>query len=348
MTPSVGQPEQRIFVIADLSGYTGYLVQGEDEEAPLIAGDLVETIVTRLASGFELAGIEGDAVFVHAPLAAMSGEHLLNAIGECHAAFQRRIESVRLATTCTCSACQRAPTLELKFFVHTGPAAIQRIAGREELAGRDVILVHRLMKDSAPATLGLQTYVLLTDAAVAALRIQPTPRLSRVVQTYEHFGDVVGWVGDPRSWAHGAEATLNAESPAVDLEVTLDAPPSAVWDLLTLPIERERWEGIERVEDLDPELPRGLGTRSRCIARRLATIEEIVDWRPISSMARRSRRGEHTITVRYDLEEDGSATQLRVRWYGPPDGAGPGGPTGRDEVATSVERLARVAATVSG
>ena len=36
---------RELLLIADLSGYTGYLAGGEPEEAPLIAGDLVETLV---------------------------------------------------------------------------------------------------------------------------------------------------------------------------------------------------------------------------------------------------------------------------------------------------------------
>ena len=51
--------DDRLLLIADLSGYTAYLVGGEAEEAPLIAGDLVETIVTHLTGDFEVAVQEG-------------------------------------------------------------------------------------------------------------------------------------------------------------------------------------------------------------------------------------------------------------------------------------------------
>ena len=163
------QPNSRsVLLIADLSGYTGYLLGSEPAEAPLIAGDLVQTIVDQLASDYELAGLEGDAVFVHAPLDRASGASVLAGIARCYGAFRRRMESLRQATTCTCKACQLAPDLDLKFFVHVGTAIRQQIAGRDELAGRDVILVHRLLKDSAPATIGLRSFVLLTEDAVGA------------------------------------------------------------------------------------------------------------------------------------------------------------------------------------
>jgi len=41
-------------VIADLTGYTAYLTGSEIEHAPVIAGDLLETIVGRLEPPFRL------------------------------------------------------------------------------------------------------------------------------------------------------------------------------------------------------------------------------------------------------------------------------------------------------
>jgi uncharacterized protein YndB with AHSA1/START domain len=335
--------DDRLLLIADLSGYTAYLVGGETEEAPLIAGDLVETIVTHLTADFEVAGLEGDAAFVHAPLDALDGPGLIDAIAGCHDAFRRRIESVRQATTCTCEACQRAPTLELKFFVHVGPVVRQRILGREELAGRDVILVHRLLKGSDPAERGLRSYALLTDATVKALGIDAEGLgLMRVSQEYEHFGEVVGWVGDPVAWL-SQSLPDDAASPSFDLERVIPEAAPVVWDLLTVPRLRERWEGIERIDEDVDDRERGLGTRSHCVARRLSTVEEIVDWRPPTAFARRMREGELAeAVVRYDLEATDGGTRLRLRWYGA-DGTAPRDGLER-EIGERIERLVGVAA----
>ena len=334
--------DDRLLLIADLSGYTAYLVGGEAEEAPLIAGDLVETIVTHLTSDFEVAGLEGDAAFVHAPLDALDGPRLIEAIAGCHDAFRRRIESVRQATTCTCEACQRAPTLELKFFVHVGPVARQRILGREELAGRDVILVHRLLKGSDPAERGLRSYALLTDATVAALGIDVAAvGLMRVSQEYEHFGEVVGWVGDPTAW-QARSLPDDGVPPSFEIDELIPGDAAMVWELLTVPGQRERWEGIERIDEESHGGERGVGTRSHCVARRLSTVEEIVDWRPPFAFARRMREGENAeAIVRYDLERQDDGTRLWLRWY-PAGGAAPRNGI-QDEVRRRVERLADVA-----
>src|SRR5688500_3105266 len=224
---------RHVLLIADLSGYTGYLVGSEPEEAPLIAADLVQTIVDHFAGDYELAGLEGDAVFVHAPLDGTSGESVLAGIASCYGAFRRRIESVRQATTCTCKACQLAPDLDLKFFVHVGTAVQQRIGGRDELAGRDVILVHRLLKDSAPATAGLRSYVLLTETAVQALGIEPEASgLDLVRQSYEHFGEITAYAGVPSDeWLVSIDGVVgDVAEPLVDIEREFAATPPALWE----------------------------------------------------------------------------------------------------------------------
>ena len=57
-------PRSGFLVIADLTGYTAYLSGSEIEHAPVIAGDLLETIVGRLEPPFRLAKFEGDAAFL--------------------------------------------------------------------------------------------------------------------------------------------------------------------------------------------------------------------------------------------------------------------------------------------
>jgi hypothetical protein len=309
-----------LLLIADLSGYTGYLAGGEPEEAPLIAGDLVETLVGSLVPPFELAGLEGDAAFLHIDPSRMNGEALLTAIAQTYDAFRRRVESLRLGTSCECSACQTVPQLDLKFFAHVGTVLRQRIAGRDELAGRDVILVHRLMKDSAPAQSGATSYALLTDAVIESLGIDPdTDGLVPVRQDYEHLGPVPGYVLDVRAaWEaarHDAPAAIDA--PVMEeARREIQATTPVVWELLTSPMGRQQWEGIETIEDLSPERPHGIGSMSRCVARHLTTLEEIIDWSPPRRLARRTELvGFGPAIVAYELQPLDVGTRLTVRWH---------------------------------
>ena len=309
-----------LLLIADLSGYTGYLANSEPEEAPLIAGDLVETVVASLVPPFRLAGLEGDAAFLHVDPTAMDGPGLLAAIGTTYEAFRHRVESLRLATSCECSACRTVPELDLKFFVHVGTVLHQRIAGRDELAGREVILVHRLMKDSAPAQSGATSYALITAAAIEALGIDPGDAGMRAVaQEYEHLGVVDAHVLDVRAeWERGhRRAPGPVEGPIVaEARVELPVVPAALWDLLTSARGRQSWEGIETVEALAPDAPTGVGSLSRCVARHLTTLEEIIDWRPPHGLARRTELpGVGPAVVTFALDPTAEGTSLTVRWH---------------------------------
>jgi hypothetical protein len=53
-------PRSGYLVLADLTGYTSYLSNSEIEHAPVIAGDLLETIVGRLEPPFGLAKLGRD------------------------------------------------------------------------------------------------------------------------------------------------------------------------------------------------------------------------------------------------------------------------------------------------
>ena len=143
-------PETGFLVIADLTGYTAYLSGSEIEHAPTIAGDLLETIVGRLEPPFRLAKFEGDAAFLFVEDGRADGSLLLDAIEAAYLAFRRRLRSIDQATTCDCNSCRLAPRLDLKLFVHHGAFVHGRIAGRDELAGPDVIVVHRLLRKRPP------------------------------------------------------------------------------------------------------------------------------------------------------------------------------------------------------
>lgn len=313
--------ERVCLLLADLSGYTAYLANAEPDHAPALAGDLVETVVRQLRPTFRLAKLEGDAAFLVAPLDRLDGPMLLDAIDATYDAFRRRIQSVTSATTCDCESCNRVPDLDLKFVVHAGGVMRHRVAGREELAGTDVIIAHRLLKADAPAAAGLTRYALLTDACALELHLDPAALGAiSAVERLEHLGEVAVHLIDleHRTAAEGRPWTPPRRAPLVDAELRLAAPPMAVWEQLTSPRLRPAWEGIDRVEEATVSGRRGVGTVSACVADRLASVEEILEWRPFAAFVRRaSVPGVGRLATRYELSGDEEETRLHVNWYGP-------------------------------
>src|SRR5262245_55313015 len=160
--------QKTCLLIADISGYTRYLAGVELDHAQDILADLIGTVVTALRPTFRLAKLEGDAAFTFAPAEKVDGTLLLDTIERCYFGFRRRRRDVRQATSCECNACVRIPDLNLKFVVHHGSVLRQKVAGRDELLGSDVIVVHRLLKNEVVERLQVPAYALFSQACIDA------------------------------------------------------------------------------------------------------------------------------------------------------------------------------------
>src|SRR4051794_35537096 len=240
-------PDPVCLLIADISGYTEYLSTVEIDHAQDILADLIGTVVTSLRPAFRLAKLEGDAAFCFAPAEKIDGSILLDTIEHCYFSFRRRRRDVRQATSCECNACVRIPTLNLKFVAHHGLALRQKMAGREELLGSDVIVVHRLLKNDIVEKLAIPAYAALTDKLVQHMGIDPAELGMREhSETYEHIGEFKIWVHDlERRWQQEEERRRVYVRPeqAIFSNVTaVDAPPQVVWEFLTTPGRRMQWQ----------------------------------------------------------------------------------------------------------
>jgi hypothetical protein len=168
--------ESACFVIADISGYTSFLAGVELDHAHDIIADVMDTVVRCLRPPFRLAKFEGDAAFFYAVSDKVDGSLLQDAIESAYFAFRKRLRNIKQATSCACSACRNIQNLDLKFVSHHGEFIKHRMAGREELAGRDVIVVHRLLKNAVNERLGGHTYAPYSDPCVQAMDVDPLGR----------------------------------------------------------------------------------------------------------------------------------------------------------------------------
>jgi uncharacterized protein YndB with AHSA1/START domain len=313
-------PQTGFLVLADLTGYTAYLSGSEIEHAPAIAGDLLETIVGRLEPPFRLVKFEGDAAFLFVEDGRAEGSLLLDAIEAAYLAFRRRLRSIDQATSCDCNSCRLAPRLDLKVFIHHGAFVWSRIAGRDELAGSDVIVAHRLLKGVGAAEARANGFALFTAAAVDALGLDAEAlHLRAGAEEMEHLGAIETFTLDLEArWQD--ESTVRRidiadTDRAVDIEATFAADPSVIWAHLTSPALRTRWEGPITIEEMSTGGRRGVGTTAQCVTGRLATLEEIVDWQPYDRVAwRLAIPGVGLIAATADLEPTDGGTRLRLRW----------------------------------
>jgi hypothetical protein len=205
-TISPPQAAEGPLLLADISGYTVFLqdVAGAHRDDAFAGGavpkgyalmsSLLDGIVTKIVPPFTLAKLEGDAVFAIGTGEAgiPRGAELLDALRDCYADFRARLASADEVWTCTCTACQRADALDLKFVLHAGPYVVQSIAGSREVSGTDVVMAHRLLKNGAAAHIGHGAYVLVTAAAARALDV-PTAGAVALTESVEHYAPIEAW-----------------------------------------------------------------------------------------------------------------------------------------------------------
>ncbi len=316
------------FLIADVSGYTGYLADVELGHAQDILADLIGAVVTALRPGFRLSKLEGDAAFTFAPVDKVDGSALLDTIERCYFSFRRRRRDVRQATSCECQACARIPDLDLKFVVHHGAAVLHRVAGRQELLGSDVVVAHRLLKNDVVQTLGVDAYALISQQCIDASDLDPAALGMRShTETYERIGDVPTWVHDLEGrWQEEdarARVRVRPDEAILTVSSATQVPPQVAWDFLTRPRQRMTWQPwvTEVAVKGATGGRRGPGSANHCKHGKDAVIEEILDWRPYDYVTDRTiletPGGAVKLLHTVELEPTESGTTIHFRFGAP-------------------------------
>lgn len=313
--------ETGCLLIADVSGYTSYLLGSELEHAEDVLADLTETIVGALSPTFHIAKLEGDAVFAYVPSESTEASMVLDTVEHTYFAFRDRLRDVVQATTCDCNACRLMPSLDLKVVAHSGRYVRKEVAGGEELTGPDVVVVHRLLKNSVKEELGLTAYALLTEACVEALGIDPSALgLLGHIERSEDVGEVRCHVEDLEArWRRELERRRRVVLPdQAEFEFRREIPVAApvLWDYHTSPEKRLLWQtDFTRIDQSNPDGRRGPGTTNHCVHGKGVIVEEILDWRPFRYFTVRTvvpMIGPWVGTIEF-VEIDDRRTEVHVR-----------------------------------
>lgn len=153
-----------IIVIADISGYTQFIHQYNKSllHAETIISALIDVIIKSSQHPLTVNKLEGDAVlFVGLIDEADKASMTMNILKQAEAFFdtfklkQRELIASRI---CDCNACINLDKLQLKIVLHVGELLIKKIDRFEEIAGTEVIVAHRLLKNSIDS----HEYILMT------------------------------------------------------------------------------------------------------------------------------------------------------------------------------------------
>ena len=186
--------EAGFLVLADISGFTAFVAGTELEHGALVTGVLLEAVMRRLSPPLEIQELEGDAVFaIGADGALPDGSVLPALLADAFAVFKEEQRKLAGDDSCSCRACSDIPRLDLKLVVHHGRFVRQTVGGRARVAGPDVILVHRLLKNPVNGS----AYLLLTASALERVGVDPVAsRMQQHFVSYPHLGEVPCFVAD--------------------------------------------------------------------------------------------------------------------------------------------------------
>ena len=201
-----------LLVLADISGFTQFMKLHAITvtHAKQIIVKLLESIVSTATTPLKLIEIEGDAVFFYAACYENESEldqHIAvvktQVINFFRSFYQTLLELSGLQL-CICEACAGVKNLRLKVVLHAGEVAVEHIQSFEKLFGLDVILAHRLLKNSVPS----KEYVLMTEPVYRRLgdfyALQPEKRR----ENYEDVGKIECMVFYPTAELIGAPAAI--------------------------------------------------------------------------------------------------------------------------------------------
>jgi hypothetical protein len=197
--PAAGE---RYLLLADISGYTGFMTGVEHEHgadfsagipaAYAVLGGLLGAVVKGVEPEFAVVKLEGDAVFAAAPAMGLDGhgQEVLQQLRTMYQAFIDNRTHAIPANDHVCVACPAVAHLDLKVVLHRGHVVRQVVGSGSDLLGPAVTVAHRLLKNTIRDRIGYKPYLFVTDAAAAGLGVSDVGIEHR--EEYADAGPVAG------------------------------------------------------------------------------------------------------------------------------------------------------------
>ena len=321
-TETTAAVQPALLFMPDISGFTEFVSNTEITHAQSIIQEVLEIIVESNQLNLEVGEIEGDAIFFYRIGAPPTMNQLLKQVQTMFTKFHQHLQMYEKQRICPCEACSSAANLKLKIIAHFGDVADYSVKSHRKLFGRDVIVLHRLLKNN----LNKKEYALLTDPLVEGAGTSdnlPEWFIPEEAREQYDVGEISFKVSDltrlkqqlpaiePEQFTSGAKAkTVFTE------EGIISAPAQKVFGAIFDLTQRPKWmEGIRKIEMVTKDLINRVGTMHRCVVSKrnspvivteYATIED--DRAELIEMDRKGIAGCRYVVEAVNEEE----TRLKV------------------------------------
>jgi hypothetical protein len=287
-TESSSSVHPALLFMPDISGFTEFVNNTEIIHAQNIIQEVLELLIDSNQLKLEIGEIEGDAIFFYRLGSPPSLDELLQQVAVMFTRFHHHLRQYDQQRICPCAACSGALNLKLKVVAHFGEVAGFSIQKQQKVFGRDVIILHRLLKNH----LKQQEYALLT-LPVFESTVQPNSlpgwfMAEEASEDYDvgnirfRFADLAA-LKEQLSTENIKEPVLSARTKTVFTEeAVIEATPPDVFGALFDLAQRPSWmEGVNRIEMVSKDLINRIGTAHREVAERKKNPVIITDFAAI-------------------------------------------------------------------
>ncbi|TGE27354.1 DUF2652 domain-containing protein [Hymenobacter metallicola] len=181
-----------LLFIPDISGFTRFIQESGSTLAPQLIADLLEILVEANTLDMEVSEIQGDAILFYRLGPPPTVQEVVTQCRRIFLDFQNYVRLVERDLDSELSAALRSHDLTIKIIVHFGQVSVAQIRQFTKLMGRDVIVVHRLLKNNVTGN----EYILLSDgylqtqSAADIARSFSWTRLLRGTCIYDYLGEI--------------------------------------------------------------------------------------------------------------------------------------------------------------
>lgn len=165
------QPQTALLFMPDISGFTQFVNETEILHSQHIVQELLEILIDSNNLDLKVSEVEGDAIFFYRVGDRPDLNRLLLQVEKMFTRFHAHLKLYEHQRICPCGACKTAADLSLKIVAHFGEVKGMMVKDHKKLFGKDVILIHRLLKNNVDK----KEYVLFTNQLIEEIKSNELP-----------------------------------------------------------------------------------------------------------------------------------------------------------------------------
>lgn len=258
-----------LFFIPDIGGFTKFIAETEVEHSQHIIQELLEILVDANTLGMKVGEFEGDAVLFYRNGAPPSLDELVQQARRMYLDFHTHLKTIEYNRVCQCGACAGVSEIALKMVAHYGSAGTMQVKNQQKFIGKDIIIAHRLLKNSVTEP----EYLLVSEPTLSRIdgADAKLDSLANGADAYDNLGTIAYRIKSLGEYQGEVKVVppvpvrLKNPRKMSELRRSINAPIEQVYArLIDLPGRMDWMDGISRVEMSD-DLPNKIGKVHRCI-----------------------------------------------------------------------------------